>query len=304
MLIAVDHGNRQMKTENCEPFTSGLMESDTRPFGDNVLKYRGKYYQLSEKRIPYHRDKTADDKYFILTLFAIARELEAAGMFHSGVIPIQLAVGLPPAYYGAQKQAFIAYFSKRGAVTFTYRGKVYNIMITEVLCFPQSYAAAVTMFQELRDIPRALIVDLGGYTADYLQIRNGAGDLTVCDSLENGVILLYNKIIGKARAEHDLLVSEEEIDAVLMGKQADLPGGVEKLISDSAQTYIADLLDKLREQQIELKAGRIIFVGGGALLLRKQILDSGKVNQPVFVQDISANARGYALLYEIHHKGR
>ena len=57
MLIAVDHGNRQVKTENCEPFTSGLMESDTRPFGDNVLKYRGKYYQLSEKRIPYHVDE-------------------------------------------------------------------------------------------------------------------------------------------------------------------------------------------------------------------------------------------------------
>ena len=83
-----------------------------------------------------------------------------------------------------------------------------------------------------------------------------------------------------------------------------MPDGVVKLITDSAQAYIADLLDKLREQQIEIKAGRVIFVGGGALLLRKQILDSGKVNQPVFVQDIRANARGYALLYKIHHEGR
>jgi len=304
MLIAVDHGNRQVKTENSEPFTSGLMESDTRPFGDNVLKYRGKYYQLSEQRIPYHRDKTVDDKYFILTLFAIAKELEAEGKYHSGVLPIQLAVGLPPAYYGAQKQAFIAYFSKRGVVTFSYRGRVYNIMINEVLCFPQSYAAAVTMFQELRDIPRALIVDLGGYTADYLQIRNGAGDLTVCDSLENGVILLYNKVISKVRAEHDLLISEEEIDAVLLGKQAELPEGVVKLIMESAREFISDLLDKLREQQIELKAGRVVFVGGGALLLKKQILESGKVNQPIFVQDVRANAKGYALLYGIHHEGR
>ena len=37
MLVCVDHGNKQIKTAS-RVFTSGLVESDTRPpFGDNIL---------------------------------------------------------------------------------------------------------------------------------------------------------------------------------------------------------------------------------------------------------------------------
>lgn len=42
MLVCIDHGNKQIKTTN-RTFTSGLMESDTRPpFGDNIMFYNGK----------------------------------------------------------------------------------------------------------------------------------------------------------------------------------------------------------------------------------------------------------------------
>ena len=75
MLISIDHGNKQIKT-NRRTFVAGLHESDTRPpFGQNILHYNGKYYTLSEQRIPYMRDKTVDERYFILTLFAVAFEL-------------------------------------------------------------------------------------------------------------------------------------------------------------------------------------------------------------------------------------
>ena len=43
MLIGVDHGNKQIKTVHCEPFVSGLKQSVTRPFGQNVLRYQNTY---------------------------------------------------------------------------------------------------------------------------------------------------------------------------------------------------------------------------------------------------------------------
>ena len=52
MLIGVDHGNKQIKTVHCEPFVSGLKQSVTRPFGQNVLRYQNTYYTLSTERIP------------------------------------------------------------------------------------------------------------------------------------------------------------------------------------------------------------------------------------------------------------
>lgn len=40
MLIAVDHGNKQIKTVHTPPFTSGLIQSDTPGFGTDALAYR------------------------------------------------------------------------------------------------------------------------------------------------------------------------------------------------------------------------------------------------------------------------
>ena len=39
MLIAVDHGNKQIKTVHAPPFTSGLIQSDTPGFGTDALAY-------------------------------------------------------------------------------------------------------------------------------------------------------------------------------------------------------------------------------------------------------------------------
>ena len=75
ITIPLDHGNRNMKTAE-EVFTSGFVESDLKPVLGEYLQYNGKYYSLTGERIPYMRDKTLDDRFFILTLFGIGKELE------------------------------------------------------------------------------------------------------------------------------------------------------------------------------------------------------------------------------------
>lgn len=304
MLIALDHGNRLIKGANFEPFISGLVENEVKPFGANVLKYKGKYYQLSEQRIPYRRDKTEDERFFVLSLFGIVREIEKRGAFRPGTIQIELAVGLPPAHYGAQYKDFSKYFSNRGPVSFSFNNKSYTIQIDEVACFPQAYAAAVTIFPSISDAPQALILDWGGLTVDYLRIKNGEGDLTVCDSLESGVILLYNKVEAKVRAMRDLILSEMEIDAILNERTPEDLATVRPLVERCAQEFVSDTLSTLRERQLELRSGPVVFVGGGSILLRKQIEASGKVAHPIFVEDIRANARGFEMLYKISHTGR
>lgn len=301
MLIAADHGNKQMKLVRSEPFISGLSESEVRPFGANVLKYGDKYYQISDQRIPYRRDKTEDDRFFILTLFGIANEIEAAGAYVPGIMRIQLAVGLPPAHYGAQCQKFIGYFSRRGVVSFTCRDKPYSILIDDVACYPQSYAAAASFLNSLVTVPLALVVDIGGYTMDFIRIKRGEGDLAACDSLENGVIMLYNKITSKVRSANDILLSELEIDAILSGQRVQGLQEVTPVVERCAREFVSDLLSALRERQLELRAGPVIFVGGGAILLKRYIEESGKVAYPLFVEDIRANVKGYEQLYRLSH---
>ncbi len=304
MLIAIDHGNKLVKVPNHAPFTSGLQESDTPPFGGETLKYKGKYYTLSEKRIPYHRDKTEDERFFILSLFAIAYEIEAAGEYSTNLMRIQLAVGLPPAHYGTQHKAFTQYFMERSVVQFEYQKRTYSIYIEKVMCFPQAYAAAVTILKSLRDKPKAIIIDQGGMTTDVMLLKDGAGDLSVCESLEHGVITMYNQVKSRVSAELDVLLEESEIDAILMGRKEHVSADVAAMVERQAQAFVNDLFSTLRERGLELKSGVVVFVGGGAILLRRQIEASGKVGHPMFVEDVRANARGFEMLYELTQKGR
>lgn len=299
VLIGIDHGNKQMKTVHCKPFVSGLQQSVTKPFGKDVLKYRDTYYTLSGQRIPYRKDKTEDDRFFILTLFALAGELSARGCHTEDVVKVRLAVGLPPAHFGAQAAKFAEYFKGRDIVSFSVNGKAYTVYIEDVACFPQAYAAAATMLYSLVNEAKAVILDIGGFTADYLLLKNGQADLSVCDSLENGVIMLYNRILSKANAELDILLDENDVDIILSGKSEGYPKSAIQLVERQAQLFVGDLFSTLRERMLDLRFMKVVFVGGGAILLRHQIEESGKVGTPLFVDDINANAKGYEYLYQI-----
>lgn len=201
MLFPIDHGNSAMKTVNFV-FPSGLIDNPIRPPVDTeMLEYDGKFWTLSGQRISYMRDKTKDERYWILTLFAIAKELEKSGNT-SPMVEADLAVGLPPEHY-ALRQRFADYF-KRGRVNFVYNGAPICLLIRHVFVYPQAYAAVVPQAGRLKEIPRTFIIDIGGYTTDVMLLRNAAPDLQFCRSLEMGVIPMSNDIISRVSAMYDI----------------------------------------------------------------------------------------------------
>ena len=62
MIISVDTGNKQMKTENCE-FNSGVEILDTLPGElEEVIEYEGKYYRTTNRRISYIATAATSDR--------------------------------------------------------------------------------------------------------------------------------------------------------------------------------------------------------------------------------------------------
>ena len=49
MLIAIDHGNKQMKTIHSRPFVSGLVESIARPFGSDIRNTRESFIRCQAR---------------------------------------------------------------------------------------------------------------------------------------------------------------------------------------------------------------------------------------------------------------
>ncbi len=297
MLIAIDHGNFAVKTPTFS-FVSGLSEHTVKPpMADEIMEYDGKYWTLSEKRINYMRDKTQDERYFILSLFAIAKELEKNGS-QEPIQKIDLAVGLPPEHYGVLKERFALYFKNRNVIKFVYKDTAYSIIINSVMVFPQAYAAVVPQSRLVIDALRMFIVDIGGYTTDVLLLRNGKPDLQFCRSLETGIITMNNEIIRKVSALHDMLIEDEHINAVLSGKETILPDDVKKTICEATELHAKNILNQLRELQVDLRSNPAVFIGGGSILLRRFLEESPLVAKAIFVESPNANALGFEMLGE------
>lgn len=306
MLIAVDHGNKQIKTAH-KVFTSGLRQSETRPICEDYIQYQGVYYSLTDQRIPFTWDKSGNENFFILTLFAIAYEIEICGEYIPDEInDVDLAVGLPPAHYGSLKGKFEAYFKRTkndDYIEFSFRDKPFYVTIHDVKAYPQAYAAALTVLARYRNAPKIYVVDIGGMTADYLQLRNEHLDSAFCDSLEHGVITLYNDIQSKIRGDYGMLLDDMQIDAMLGGEDVLDDVHIMEIVEKSAIAFVASLLGRLRECQLDLRTAPTIFVGGGSILLKKYIEPSEAIGRCAFVEDVCANTKGYELLYRASKLG-
>lgn len=302
--VAIDHGNRNMKTVH-HVFTTGIEGNDLKPGrGTPYLAYKGKYYTLSTRRMPYQRDKTKDFRYFALTLIAIGKELEDNPQIKEGdIVQVQLPIGLPPKHFAELYERYEAYFKgDSGIMHFTFNGRDYDISITDVMAFPQNYAALMYYVENSSEIPKLVGVDIGGFTTDYLMLRNGNLDMSCCDSLENGIINLYNSVSSKIRAEYDMLLEEEDIDSIIRGNSQYYDDKVVAAVKQQVRDFVTDLLSSLRERGIDTKSTYMVFIGGGALLLKDYIIASDKLSKYRFIEDLSANAKGNDLLYQIQER--
>ena len=297
MLIAIDHGNSAIKTVH-HNFVAGLSRHSVRPpMADEVLEYDGSYWTPSGQRQAYQRDKTRDESYFILTLFAIVKEMVHAGEL-SSTAKIDLAVGLPPEHYGILRDKFRQYFKREETIQFIYNEKPVTIMIRDVFVYPQAYAAIAPRKGQLNHHLRVFLIDIGGYTTDVLLLRSGKPDMLFCRSLEKGVIDMNNNIIRLIGVRHDMLIEEEHINAVLCGRETILPDEVKDTIRQSAEQYAKGILDKLRELQVDLRSNPAVFIGGGSALFRPYLEKSPLVAQATFVESPNANAIGYQAMAE------
>jgi len=297
MLIAIDHGNHACKSVHFN-FVSGLAQHSVRPpMADEVLEYNGEYWTLSGQRLPYRRDKTRDESFFILTLFAIAKELAYAGPIPSAE-KIDLAVGLPPEHYGLLKDKFRDYFKRNQSVQFIYNDKPITIMIRDVFVYPQAFAAIAPQKSQLKHHLRLFLVDIGGYTTDVLLLRQGKPDMQFCRSLETGVITMNNDIIRRVGALHDMQIEDEHISAVLAGKETILPEEVKDTIRKSAEQHAINILNQLRELKVDLRSNPAVFIGGGSALFRDYLEKSPLVASATFVESVNANAIGYQAMAE------
>ena len=167
MVIGIDHGYGNMKTAT-RCFPSGVARYDKEPiFQNNLLVYNGMYYQIGEEHKEFCAEKTQDEDYYVLTLAAIARELDGKGMNRATV---HIAAGLPLTWVATQKEDFQKYLLQNKSVDFTFRNKDYHVEFAGADIYPQGFAAAFYRLQDFKGIN--MLVDIGNGTMNIMYINN------------------------------------------------------------------------------------------------------------------------------------
>lgn len=223
IIFGIDHGNGNMKGENvC--FPCGLVRYVSEPgrfMNEDILEYQGTYYTLSDTKMPFKADKTVDDDYFILTLYALAMEARNKGITLTGK-DVVLGVGLPPADYGQQATSFKKYFldhAKHG-ISFKMNGKSVNFYLKDVFVSPQNFAAVMCFKASLLKKYRTVnCIDIGDGTVDLLVIRNGKPDLSVRVSDRSGMAVLRSEISNAIQQNYGIHLDSSDVEQVLMQEE-------------------------------------------------------------------------------------
>lgn len=306
MIISIDSGNKNIKTENFI-FPSALAESkfNISGFGSDILEYNGKFYNLKGKRIKYMRDKTSDDRFFILTLFGIAKEIEKkiqdGKMSDSEKISVTVTLlnGMPPKHL-ANSNKFRDYFLTEKPAVFSYNNRNYRVSIKEVYIFPQAFAVAGLMKKKIVESEQMLIVDLGGWTLDYMVLYNGNYNMDECESLEYGMIKFYNSVQNYCNSMFDINLNEKQIDSILNGTyKLSIDKEIKEYIFNLAENFCNDIANTLKEQVEGFRSMPIVFIGGGTVTLLKYFKKNPLLINAQYVEDVCANAKGYKALYKI-----
>ena len=300
IIFGIDHGNGNMKGENvC--FPCGLVRYVSEPgrfMNEDILEYQGTYYTLSDTKMPFKADKTVDDDYFILTLYALAMEARNKGITLTGK-DVVLGVGLPPADYGQQATSFKKYFldhAKHG-ISFKMNGKSVNFYLKDVFVSPQNFAAVMCFKASLLKKYRTVnCIDIGDGTVDLLVIRNGKPDLSVRVSDRSGMAVLRSEISNAIQQNYGIHLDSSDVEQVLMQEETILDEKIILEIQRMAENWLQRIINKLHTHVTDFRTNPAVFLGGGSLLLRKQIENSLEFKYVEFIDDVRANAIGYEKL--------
>lgn len=297
MIVGIDHGYAAIKTRNfC--FPSGIEEFEFEPYtSKNMLQYDGGYYICGSARQPLIRDKTINNTYYLLTLAAIAKEIQYRNASQDD--PVVLAAGLPLAGFGREKEKFRDYLLRDCApVCFMFEKQKYQLTIEDIFLYPQGYSAIISNIDLIENEPSVIIADIGGWTVDVMRLDDLIPNAATCRSLEFGMIRCKDEVAEQVRRSTGLSVTQAQIDRILRDEDCSMNERAREIVIEHGQKYVKRLLSAMMESGFDVNAVPILLMGGGAIVVKRRLTEQDGLCRVLMLDDIHANAIGYENIVE------
>lgn len=288
LLCGIDHGFSTMKTAHFV-FENGVKElGGEASLLTNTMFLNGRYFKVGEGRLPLKDTKVEDEDYFLLTLAAMAREMDYYGLSDTEVY---IAAGLPFTRFGQEKAEFKEYLNP-GNMDFQYNGKEYHIICRDVFLYPQCYAAIADRLGKLS--AELLIVDIGSKTVDIIHTRKHVPVESDCITIPSALIQCMANINNVVYRKTNRTLTEEQIQQVMMYGNAPYSDKMVQIVREELGVFARGIEATLKEHGFDPEMTPIVYVGGGATVMKR--FGSVYGRQIMHIEDVKANALGYEYL--------
>ena len=212
-------------------------------------------------------------------------------MLHYGIAKVadsgnvKLISSIPANQYNAFKDEMKNKIMSNNKISVTIDGVTKNITIEEVSILPEGYSIYKTTPKEfLTEGAKTIIIDIGGGTTELI-LFDEAGRFISGDSINEGLLKLFDKIQSDIQSKYKKLISIEDVRKFVDNKL--------KVIGLNNYTY-RQIVNEFGNKLMNLINGKIpylmqcnvIVVGGGADKLQDVIKES--VSHALFNTDIAS----------------
>lgn len=288
LLCGIDHGFSTMKTAHFV-FENGVKElGGEASLLTNTMFFNERYFKVGEGRLPLKDTKVEDGDYFLLTLAAIAREMDYHGLSDTEVC---IAAGLPFTRFGQEKAEFKEYLNP-GDREFQYNGKEYHIKCSDVFLYPQCYAAVADRLGKLP--AELLIVHIGSKTVDIIHTRKHIPVESDCITIPSALIQCMANINNVVYRKTNRTLTEEQIQQVMMYGNAPYSDKMVQIVREELAVFAKGIEAALKEHGFDPEMTPVVYVGGGAGVMKRFGLVTGR--HIMYIEDVKANALGYEYL--------
>ena len=108
--------------------------------------------------------------------------------------------------------------------------------------------------------------------------------------------VLRSEISNAIQQNYGIHLDSSDVEQVLMQEETILDEEVIVEIQRMAENWLQRIINKLHTHVTDFRTNPAVFLGGGSLLLRKQIENSSEFKYVEFIDDVRANAIGYEKL--------
>lgn len=241
---------------------------------NSVLEIDNKLFligdMVSDNRFSFDVSKTTI-QHKVAIYLAIAKVLEK-----TGAVNVKIAVGVPLNIYknAKLKDEYRNYILNNGFVSIKVNGIVVRFVIEDVLVLPESIGPIYNNLSDFKNI-RATVIDIGGLNSNICQYTSLVPQVEKMLTANKGANILKNKIAETLGKEYGIILSQDDIEEILKDKGILYFNGLAKegskeIISNVMKNHLEDIVNfsKSNEFNIFSSNGKVVFCGGGSLLLQ------------------------------------